>query len=196
MRKKVLVLGIIIAGLQSVPASAETFPTRKAGLWEATISVSGGGVPQVSRQCVDASTEESLRALVGQGGPKGMCPVNKVERTSGGYSMHTECSIGGSSMVSNGTFSGDFESEYRGSIVTEMTPAIMGSGRTETTIVAVYKGECPSDMKPGDISVNGGPVVNANESVAKAQAALDALKNNPELAKAMRQMQQAAKGAR
>lgn len=196
MRKEALVLGVLIAGLNGGAVSAETLPTRKAGLWEATITVNGGGRPQVSRQCVDASTEESMRGLVGQGGPKGMCPVNKVERTSTGYSMHTECSIGGSSMVSNGTFTGDFENEYRGSIISEMTPAIMGSGRTETTIVALYKGECPSDMKPGDISVNGGPVVNANESVAKAQAALDALKNNPDLAKAMRQMQQAAKEAR
>jgi hypothetical protein len=77
-----------------------------------------------------------------------------------------------------------------------MTPAMLGNGRTETTIHAVYKGDCPSDMKPGDISVNGGAVVNATESVAKAQEALEALKNNPDLAKAMREMQKIARERR
>ncbi len=185
--------GLVVVTVLVGSAWAESLPTRKAGLWEATISVGGGAGSQVSRQCVDASTEEGLRGLVSQGGPKGMCPVNTVEKTGAGYRLHTECSIAGSSMVSDGTFTGDFEREYRGTMVSEMKPALFGSGRTETTIVAVYKGDCPADMKPGDISVNGGPIVSATESVAKAQAALDALKNNPDLAKAMREMQRAAK---
>jgi hypothetical protein len=196
MRTYALVFGVISISSLVSPAVADSFPTRRAGLWEATISLNGGGAPQVSKQCVDASTEESLRGLVGQGGPKGMCAVNTVEKVADGYKMHTECSIAGSSMVTDGSFTGDFEREYRGSLVSVMEPAMVGTGRTETTIHAVYKGDCPSDMKPGDISVNGGAVVNATESVAKAQEALEALKNNPELAKAMREMQRAAQGRR
>jgi hypothetical protein len=99
-------------------------------------------------------------------------------------------------MITDGSFIGDFEREYKGSLVSVMKPAMAGSGRTETTIHAVYKGGCPSDMKPGDISVNGGQVVNATESVAKAQAALEALKNDPEWAEAMQEMKRAAQGRR
>lgn len=194
MRNRAVVFAVISASSFVSLAVADSLPTRKAGLWETTLSVNGGGAPQVSKQCVDASTEESLRGLVGQGGPKGLCAVNTVEKISGGYKLHTECSIAGSSMVTDGSFMGDFEREYKGSLVSVMKPAMVGTGRTETTIHAVYKGECPSDMKPGDISVNGGAVVNANESVAKAQAALEALRNDPDLAKAMREMQRAAQG--
>jgi hypothetical protein len=125
-----------------------------------------------------------------------MCAVNTVEKVADGYKMHTECAIAGSSIVTDGSFTGDFEREYKGSLVSVMTPAMLGNGRTETTIHAVYKGDCPSDMKPGDISVNGGAVVNATESVAKAQEALEALKNNPDLAKAMREMQKIARERR
>lgn len=196
MRTRELVFAVISVTSLVSSAVAESFPTRKAGLWEATVSINGGGAPQVSKQCVDASTEESLRGLVGQGGPKGLCAVNTVEKVSGGYKLHTECSIAGSSMITDGSFTGDFEREYKGTLVSVMKPAMVGTGRTETTIHAVYKGECPSDMKPGDISVNGGAVVNATESVAKAQAALEALKNDPELANAMREMQRAAQGRR
>ena len=196
MRTYKLVIGGILVGSIVSPVMADSLPARKAGLWEATVSINGGGAPQVSKQCVDASTEESLRGLVGQGGPKGMCAVNTVEKVSGGYKMHTECSIAGSSMITDGSFIGDFEREYKGSLVSVMKPAMAGSGRTETTIHAVYKGGCPSDMKPGDISVNGGQVVNATESVAKAQAALEALKNDPEWAEAMQEMKRAAQGRR
>jgi hypothetical protein len=196
MSSRALVFAVISISSLVSSAVAESFPTRKAGLWEATVSINGGGAPQVSKQCVDASTEESLRGLVGQGGPKGMCAVNTVEKVSGGYKLHTECSIAGSSMITDGSFTGDFEREYKGTLVSVMNPAMVGTGRTETTIHAVYKGDCPSDMKPGDISVNGGAVVNATESVAKAQAALEALKSDPELAKAMREMQRAAQGRR
>jgi hypothetical protein len=161
-------------------AIGDTIPSRTSGLWETSISM-GNGIPnQTIKECVDQSTDaEGLKT--GTEMPQAMggtCSKNTFKRTSSGFESESECTIGGSTISSKGTFTGDFASSYKGEVVTTHSPPIFGNGGSKTVITAKHLGPCAADMKPGDLIMGNGMKMNRKEAAAQAEMLAKSIQNH------------------
>lgn len=158
---RVIVNGVCFAtaSLLAGHALADDLPIRKAGAWAVTIDANG--VSMTAEHCSDAATDKKMQA-VGQGMLGGSCSKNEVKRTSGGYLVDSECTFGGSTMISRADFKGDFSGSYEGTITATFEPPFLGQTASTTKMRAKYMGPCPSGRKPGDITTEG-VTMNINE---------------------------------
>jgi len=177
---------VSILCLMSQMAAADNapLPKRKAGLWELQMKTEHTPQPRHSKQCVDEATDAQLQKMVGDGGGPGKCEKNETKTSPEGFVTHSECSFGGSRMVSHGVFKGSFDSEYTGEVVTTFTPPLFGKDSSRIEISAKWLGACPAVMKPGDIEAEGMPPMNVIEAAEKAKAAAK-LMNDPTFSKGM-----------
>jgi len=137
-------------------------PTRKPGLWQQTIN-NGSGPPRVTSLCVDASTDQRAPVL-GRQFRRGTCSKYSITRgADGSYVSDSECQTddGGVTVTNHTVATGDFQANY--SVVSDVTregcvdPS--RDGEYKTTITAVYKGDCPANMKPGQIMLADGRIM-------------------------------------
>src|SRR5215469_12114041 len=98
----------------ATPTAEPSPPTRKAGLWEQTIT--SERVHQTLRMCVDEATEQKAKWWAserrgGSGTPE--CAEQKVSRgLTGTWTIHSVCKVEGMTVATDGTASGDFGSNY------------------------------------------------------------------------------------
>lgn len=147
------------------PKVVET-PTRKPGLWKQTITVEGmSNLPQVSF-CIDASVDRKL-AWWGQQGARGGCRKNDVvHNADGSWSFESICEAPtGTRTVTSGKATGDFQSTYRVEATTTTvgapTPAL--NGTKKVVLDVAWQGPCPSGMRPGDMRLPDGSLLNLVE---------------------------------
>ena len=154
------------------PAAVET-PKRKAGLWKQTMTIEGLNVIQTASLCLDEETEKKV-SWWAQQGARGGCDENEVKRNpDGSWSFSSTCRLeGGMKTVTTGQAVGDFQRAYqvKAETTTENAP-IPAMNRTNTvTIDSSWQGECPADMKPGDIMAADGRKLNLLNPSAPATA--------------------------
>jgi hypothetical protein len=178
---------ITLTALVGLPlvASADARPSRKSGLWETTVTMDQGIPPQTMKECVDEATDAEMMKMATDTSKSmgGTCSKNEFKKTASGFETESDCSMGGSSIVSKGSFSGDFTTSYKGEVTATMKPAPFGNGTSKTTITAKYLGACTAGMQPGDVIMGNG--MKMNMKTAAAQAEKMANMNGADIAKAM-----------
>jgi hypothetical protein len=144
------------------PAAAAHNAERRPGLWEQRVS-DGQGV-QVSRVCLDASTDRQL-SLFGRQMSESQCQEHTVARQpNGGWRIATVCDMGSGGRVSTtGVATGDFTRSYQIRFETTTTGAALDqmNGQHRLIVDAAFKGPCPAGMAPGDMELPGGTRVRA-----------------------------------
>lgn len=187
MRHTTLILTSLLAtGCLSSTVFADSYPPRKPGLWDMSVSTEGAKGLSSVKQCIDKETDAKLQkaAMAGQAGES--CSKNEVTAVSGGYRMLSVCSVGGSTITSDGMLKGSFDSGYTGDIVVKYDPPMFGQSESKVGVTAKWLGECPPNMKPGDMTLPNGKIVNlvnmqkqfeASAQMLKSPQVQDALKN-------------------
>lgn len=156
-------------------ASDANWPTRKAGLWEMLVTPPGGAPSYTQALCVDEVSELRFSAFEqivtgGEGPPVptladansrmqcGLPPVTRAR--NGNWQSSGNCNNGGRNPYLKGsqTISGDLSRSY--TMKASRTQGQQGNIVNTGQVAGTYKGQCPAGMKPGDMSTNGGPIIN------------------------------------
>lgn len=152
------------------PAPLAGIPSRKAGLWEQTISTEQ--MHQTTRMCLDDTTEQKMKwwATESRGDVKSMCPEQSMTpKLTGGWKIHSVCKIGDAGTVtSDGDVTGDFGSHYAMTMTSVTTGSSMAqaNGTHKITMEGSWKGACPPDMRAGDVVMPGGMKINTLDMAA------------------------------
>jgi len=149
------VLSALLLVSAGIPlAFAQDAPRRKSGLWEVSMSSAQMPAPMVTRQCVDEKTDD-----FGRRPPQGreQCSKQSVRREGGSVIVESVCQMEGSTATSRGVFSGDFNSAYKGEMVTKFNPPMHGMAETKMNFQARLTGPCAPGQKPGDVTMQGMP---------------------------------------
>lgn len=136
-------------------AQADTFPSRKAGLWEVNIQ-SQGQQPVRVRHCIDAKTDAQMQQM-GQGLAQDACSKNELRRDGAGWAGESVCKMGTSTITSRSTITGDPNREIRMVVDATYAPPMMGMSKSQTTITQRHAGDCPAGWRAGDMEVPGSP---------------------------------------
>jgi hypothetical protein len=135
----------------AIPAAdtAPAGPQMAAGLWRQRVSGARG--VSVTRYCLDASAANALASFNQQ--LSGHCSERQMALSAdGAWRFKTACDTAGSGkVVTEGSMRGDFAGHY----AVEATQQTAG-GATHVTADVRRLGDCPSDMKPGDVILPGG----------------------------------------
>ena len=151
--KRFLCLSILC--LVAAGAAAQDAPRRKSGLWEVSMSSPQMPTPMVSRQCVDEKTDDMGKGASRGGAEK--CSKKSVRREGGNVIVESVCQVDGSTATTRGVFSGDFNSSYKGEMVTRFAPPLHGQAETKMNFQARLTGPCAPGQKPGEAAVQGMP---------------------------------------
>lgn len=154
--------GPTVAAPEAVkPAMATTPPERKAGLWEQAMT--SERVNQVTQLCLDDTVSRKL-SLWGQQMGQSTCAKNAVKpRLGGGWEFESSCDLASAGHIeSHGVATGDFSSHYVVDIDSTTTGSMMqqANGSHKMKLEATWKGPCPADMRPGDMTMPGGLKIN------------------------------------
>lgn len=155
-------LGAILLAPVTAEAAGVELPIRKAGLWEIKMVRTGSPVPSMTMQhCTDASTD---RAMNGMASPMAqqMCSKQDIRKTATGFASDTVCNVAGRTITSHSDITGDFNSAYTVTTVsqTKTEGSAAGSRDTTSTIEAKWIGACKPDQKPGDVVTQDGRKMN------------------------------------
>lgn len=145
--------------------AAVEVPKRKPGLWKQTMLIEGLDAIQTTKLCLDAATDAKL-AWWGQQGFKQSCSKSEVKREpDGSWRFSSVCEGGGVKTTNDGTAVGDFNSRYqlKAESSTSGAPVPEMNGSRTVTIDAEWVGECPANMRAGDIELPNGQRVNIVE---------------------------------
>ena len=172
-------------GASAPAAGPATPPSRKAGLWEQTMTLpqmaqSARSMTQTTKICLDETTEAKMKWWATEnrrGGPN--CAEQSFTPKLGGWSFHSVCDMGdGGKVVSDGQAIGDFGSHYKVDVTSVTTGSAMAetNGTHKITIDATWKGPCPAGMKPGDIEMPGGMRINMVDATSGAGPTINGVK--------------------
>jgi hypothetical protein len=199
--KQYLLLFVMCFSVNGSQVWADNFiPKRKAGLWQISVNEVGKKQQHGLKQCIDELTDQKMMQMgMDLGGAlQQSCTENKFSKTSDGFTTQSSCKLMGSSMVSRGTFRGNFDSKYTGIIKTTFTPPFFGHDTQTMQVSAQWLGACPSNMTPGDMISENGQKINVKQIAEQAKQMLNdpqmkqmqEMMNNPEFAKQMRRLQE------
>jgi len=185
MRSATTLITLAVLVGSSLAASADARPNRKSGLWETTVTMDQGVPPQTMKECVDEATDAEMMKMATDTSKSmgGKCSKNEFRRTASGFETEAECAMGGSTILSKGSFTGDFTTSYQGEVTATMKPAMFGNGTSKTTITAKYLGACTAGMQPGDVTMANGMKMNMKTAAAEAEKMADM--SGADIAKAM-----------
>ena len=184
MRMNLVVAVAILVVSGGAFAEPVTSLNRKPGLWSMTIASDGKKAHGALRQCIDAQTDARMMQMASQSDLH-KCKKNELVKDGAGYRLHAECSMSGSTAVSDGVFKGDFDRKYEGEVTTRFSPPLFGREQSKSSIDATWEGPCPSDMKPGDMELPNGMKMSLDQAQQGAKMAAQMM-NNPEVAKMMK----------
>ena len=141
--------------LLAAGAAAQDMPRRKSGLWEVSMSSPQMPTPMVAKQCVDEKTDDMTKGASRGGAEK--CSKTSVRREGGNVVIESVCQVEGSTATMKGVFSGDFNSSYKGEMVTRFAPPLYGQAESKMNFQARLTGPCAPGQKPGEAAVQGMP---------------------------------------
>lgn len=153
---------LLLALLPAKAVGAEQLPVRKAGLWEIKMVRTGSPIPAVTMQhCTDATVDRQMNGM-GSEMAQRSCSKQDIRKTATGYATDSVCNIVGRTITSHSEVTGDFNSAYTVTTVsqTKTEGSAAGSRNTTSTIAAKWLGACKPDQKPGDVMMPDGRKVN------------------------------------
>jgi hypothetical protein len=168
--KKVIALGLVAVSLGACDKlpflSGPESPHRKAGLWEQTMQTDQSATPVVREACYDAASDRRTPVLPRKppAGGRRQCDKFEVSKDGATYVIDSVCGfVGAPGMKAtvHAVISGDFDSKYTvtNNITVENASDPARNGVHKSTITAVYKGDCPPDIGPGQVKLPNGDVV-------------------------------------
>ena len=157
---------LLAAAFVVTPAIAQDMPSRKAGLWEMTMTYEGRGAPpQTMQQCIDAATDKAMQDM--SAGPRGQsCSKRETKKVGNTIVFDSVCSMGAGTMTSHGVVSGDFNSAYTVKINAKREGGVPNPNmppETNMNVEAKWLGACKADQKPGYIIMANGMKMNIND---------------------------------
>jgi hypothetical protein len=164
MRFAVSVLAL--AACASSSAIAQEIPTRRAGLWEVTMTHDGRNMPpQTMQQCTDAETDKLMNAFGGALSAD-MCSKQDIKKVGATLVISATCQIGPMKSTSQSVVTGDFSSNYTVKVTSKIEGLPAGAQDAaggSTTIQARWVGACKSGQRPGDIVMADGKTMNIRD---------------------------------
>jgi hypothetical protein len=149
-----LMTAAALATILSIAARADDYPPRKAGLWE--VAVHNPAVPDVTMKlCIDPDTDQMFHKFSGDVRAK-HCQKNTVNVSGTTVTAESVCLLGSITTTTDAvtTFTGD--SAYHVDIKMHFDPPKLGQSDVAITQDAKWTGDCPADMKPGDMDMGHG----------------------------------------
>jgi hypothetical protein len=134
----------------AIPAadSAPAGPQMAAGLWRQRVAGPQG--VSVTRYCLDAGAASALASFNQQLSSR--CRERQMALgADGAWRFRTACDTAMGKLVTSGAMRGDFANHY----VVEAQQQSVG-GVSHVTADVKRLGDCPNDMKPGDVVLPGG----------------------------------------
>ena len=131
-------------------------PHLSPGLWEQRVADRHG--ISVTRYCLDAASAGALAAF--DRAQNGRCDRHDMARAAdGSWHFSTACDMGAwGKVATEGVMSGDFTSHYvveaHSQTVGAAEAAVNGPWRVKADVRRA--GDCPKDMRPGDVVLPGG----------------------------------------
>lgn len=131
----------------------------RPGLWEMATTVDGVAVPMKTTLCVDAALGERMDKMAGQMKADIDCPTRNIRQTATGAAIDQVCTMDGTTMTSQIEVATTADGFHQ-TVHTRYSPAYMGRTETNMVLDGKWQGACPADMKPGDMRMPGGVVMN------------------------------------
>jgi hypothetical protein len=164
MRFAVSVLALAACAPSS--AIAQEIPTRRAGLWEVTMTHDGRNMPpQTMQQCTDAETDKLMNAFGGALSAD-MCSKQDIKKVGATLVISATCQIGPMKSTSQSVVTGDFSSNYTVKVTSKIEGLPAGAQDAaggSTTIQARWVGACKPGQRPGDIVMADGKTMNIRD---------------------------------
>ena len=147
-------------------ASAADLPKRKPGLWEINMRMEGTPSMGPVQQCIDQNTDNLMQQQATKNKPD--CSVMDIKTVGSKVTIHSVCTLEGTTVTTDGSFEGAFEASYRGVLKSRYTPPMHGMSESNMTQEARWLGPCKPGQKPGDVvmpnmGMGAGGTVNINE---------------------------------
>jgi uncharacterized protein DUF3617 len=160
-----------LAACHKAPAEAEAAsasgPALTPGLWQQTVTDTRGA--QITRLCLDKAAGRALAGFNGQLG-KACTRSEMTQGADGGWRFASTCDMGPlGTVTSHGVVQGDFSSRY--TIETDVVRSggsASPAGASHISAELRRLGDCPSDMKPGDVILPGNIRTHLDETGAPA----------------------------
>jgi hypothetical protein len=143
---------------------------QKPGLWEMTTSVPGMPTGIVSKLCMDKGLSERMVEVGMKGAGDAQCTQSNISKTGSTVDVDSVCNMSGRKITSHIHMEVVSDSEYHQTIASAMEPPMGGDGKSTTTVVGKRLGDCPADMKGGDMIVPGGVKINMYDALNKSAA--------------------------
>ncbi|MDO4637729.1 MAG: hypothetical protein Q4B13_09350 [Lautropia sp.] len=148
------------SSLPTSPGSLD-YPRRKPGLWE--IRNSAGqqlGLAPV-HFCVGAQTDTPEQHLDRKVGKRGACRLGAFRRVGLTWVADSVCRDSHTTVVSQSTVTGDFQTHYRIDTVVLYSPPLANNRREDHEFIeARWLRACPAGQKPADLTIPGMGVLN------------------------------------
>lgn len=153
MRASPLLFACILA-----PAAAyalDELPKRKPGLWQIDTKMNAmpAGMGPME-MCIDEKTDNLVQQSAGDASAQ--CEKMTAKKEGDAFVVRSVCKMGGSTTTTEGKFTGQFDSNYRGEIHVAYDPPVHGMDKSDMVISAKWLGPCKAGQKPGDMTMPGG----------------------------------------
>jgi hypothetical protein len=142
----------------STAALADDYPPRRPGLWEVTMGAAGAPGPTL-KMCIDAETDQIFHQ-VGTDFKTKRCDQSDVKVNGTTVTADGECKVHGTTITTTSTTNFTGDSAYHTDIKSHFDPAFLGKTDTTMTQDGKWTGDCPADMKPGDMVLGNGIKIN------------------------------------
>ena len=163
----------LIVPLDSIASPGRLdYPRRKPGLWEIRSGASEQlGLPPV-RLCVGDQTDTPEHHLDRKVGKRGACQLGAFKRVGINWVADSTCKDSRTTIVSQSTVTGDFQSHYRIDTVILYSPPLANNRREDSEYTeARWLGPCPDNQKPADLTIPGMGVLNMLDGGLRPESA-------------------------
>lgn len=135
---------------------ARAYPlVRKPGLWQLTNTPEGGAEPLPMTICVDAALGEKVIQTAGQIGDM-ECAQQDIRGTATGVIIDQVCTRpNGGTVTSHMEIVSSSDAAFRQTVDDTYSPAQNGRTTSKYVLDGQWQGACPTDMKAGDIRMQG-----------------------------------------
>jgi hypothetical protein len=129
-------------------------PSMAAGLWRQRVSGAHGA--QVTTYCLDAGAAGGLASFNQQ--LSGHCTERQMALSDdGAWHFKTSCDAGAwGKVATQGVMRGDFTRHYTVDAEQQVAGGAASPGGAHVMVDVKRLGDCPKDMKPGDVVLPGG----------------------------------------
>lgn len=157
------------------PGGPAELPQRTPGLWEIRVTPPSRpprrARPVVTHECTAPEVDAQMLLAIAPGHEG--CALPDVRRAGAEWRVQSSCEVHGNRIDTRFTLAGDFVHGYAGTFVVrypDACPPASPDCRDEKEFRARYLGECPADLRPGEMRLPNGIVVHVAHPAGEAHA--------------------------